>query len=352
MTSDYRIIQLGERATLRDAIETINNGGSEICLIVDGNGVLLGTITDGDIRRGLLRGLTMDELASQVMNTAPRTASLETDEKTLLKIITADVLRQIPLVDQIGRVVGIRHIRDLTTVAAKRPNWVVFMAGGLGERLRPLTDDTPKPLLNVGNKPLLHSILESFIEQGFVNFFISVNYHADIIKGYFGDGQRWNVNINYLEEKSRMGTAGALTLLPEKPEHPVFVMNGDLVTRVNFQSLLEYHVDQNASATMCVREYDFQVPFGVISIKNNRITAIDEKPVHRFFVNAGIYVLNPNLIEQIPQDDRTDMTQVFESAIATDLETAVFPIHEYWLDIGRIDDLEQAKSDFNNGFND
>ena len=348
--SNHKTAQLYENATLREVIETINNGGSEICLIVDSGNVLLGTITDGDIRRGLLRGLTMDSLASQVMNTKPRTAAIGTDDKTLLKIITTEVLRQIPLVDDHGRVVGIRHIRNLTSLSTKRPNWVVLMAGGLGERLRPLTNDTPKPLLNVGNKPLLHSILEGFIKQGFVNLFISVNYHADIIKNYFGDGQRWDVNIIYLEEKNRLGTAGALALLPEKTTHPVIVMNGDLVTRVNFQSLLEYHEDQKASATMCVREYDFQVPFGVVSIENNRIASIDEKPIHRFFVNAGIYVLNPDLIERIPNSHRSDMTQVFEKAIAANLETAVFPIHEYWLDIGRIDDLEQAKSDFKSGY--
>lgn len=347
--ANWRKALLNKDATLREAVETINDSGSEIALIVDSSDVLIGTITDGDIRRGLLQGLNIDCLATAVMNTRPKIAAPETDSKTLLKIITTHVLRQIPLVNTSGRVVGIRHLRDLTVQTVNHPNWVVLMAGGLGERLRPLTNDTPKPLLNVGDKPLLHSILDTFVEQGFSEIFISVNYRSNAIKEYFGDGTKWGVNIHYLEEQGRMGTAGALSLLPDTPQAPAIVMNGDLVTRVNFQRLLEYHAEQRRCATMCVREYDFQVPFGVVSLDGNRIIAIDEKPIHRFFVNAGIYVLDPSVIRQIPPGRRTDMTQVFEQAIDHGRETSVFPIHEYWLDIGQPDDLKQAQSDFTNG---
>lgn len=335
--------------TLRQAVETIDSGGSEICLIVDSEDRLIGTITDGDIRRGLLQGLSMNTPATAVMNSTPKTVPAGTDPKAILKILNREVLRQIPLVDGAGRVVGIRHLRDLTTQTVKRPNWVVLMAGGMGERLRPLTNSTPKPLLNVGDKPLLETILEGFVEQGFSEIFISVNYFAEAIMEHFGDGSRWGVNIHYLEERDRMGTAGALTLLPQKPDAPVVVMNGDLVTRVNFQHLLEYHAQQGTCATMCVREYDFQVPFGVISIDAHRITAIDEKPVHRFFVNAGIYVLNPDVIDEIPSGRRYDMTDVFGQALTEQKKTAAFPIHEYWLDIGRLDDLERAQIDVREG---
>lgn len=330
-------------------METLNNGGSEICLIVDKDDLLLGTITDGDVRRGLLQGLSMGTPATTIMNPNPITAAPTTDTKALLKIITKDVLRQIPLVDPEGHVVGVRHLRDLTAQTTKRPNWVVLMAGGLGERLRPLTNNMPKPLLNVGDKPLLQTILESFIDQGFSEIYISVNYFAAAIKEHFGDGSNWDVNIHYLEEQDRMGTAGALTLLPEIPDAPVVVMNGDLVTRVNFQHLLEYHAAQGTCATMCVREYDFQVPFGVISLEDNHITKIDEKPIHRFFVNAGIYVLNPEIIAKIPDAQHCDMTTVFDQAISEGQKTSAFPIHEYWLDIGRLDDLERAQLDMREG---
>ena len=223
------------------------------------------------------------------------------------------------------------------------------MAGGLGSRLQPLTEDKPKPLLSVGDKPILETILESFIEQNFRRFYISVNYKADAIKKHFADGGRWNAEIRYLEEETRLGTAGALDLIPERPELPLLVMNGDLLTRVNFRDLLDYHLDQKAQATMCVREYDFQVPFGVVEIEDHHILSIDEKPVHRFFVNAGIYVLEPGLIDLIPKGEYFDMTDLFARAIEKGHETQAFPIHEYWIDVGRIDDLDRANHDHENG---
>jgi len=224
------------------------------------------------------------------------------------------------------------------------------LAGGLGSRLQPLTEDKPKPLLSVGDKPILETILESFVEQNFRRFYISVNYKADAIKEHFADGGKWNAEIRYLEEEPRLGTAGALDLIPERPELPLLVMNGDLLTRVNFQDLLDYHRDQKAEATMCVREYDFQVPFGVVEIDDHNIRSIDEKPVHRFFVNAGIYVLEPGLIDLIPKGEYFDMTDLFARALEKGYETQAFPIHEYWLDVGRIDDLDRANHDYQNGF--
>lgn len=311
--------------------------------------MLSGTITDGDVRRSLLNGCALSDKAIKAANKTPQVATIGMSKMELLTLLNKYQFRQMPLVEEHGAVVGLAHIDDLQVEVGKATNPVVLMAGGLGERLRPLTNKTPKPLLQIGDKPLLQSILESFVEQNFQTFYIAVNYQADAIKDHFGDGSSWGVNICYLEEKNRMGTAGALTLLPEEPTEPVIVMNGDLVTRTRFQDLLDFHAEQNSKATMCVREYDFQVPFGVVSIDDNRICSIDEKPLHRFFVNAGIYVLDPNVIAAIPKDERTDMTRVFERTIAEGNETAAFPIHEYWLDIGRIDDLERAQSDFAKG---
>jgi dTDP-glucose pyrophosphorylase len=334
--------------TVADAARILEQNPQKICFVVKED-VLLGTITDGDIRRSLLQGVSFDGPAEKIMNANPRTAFDNSDRDELRALMTELGLLHVPIITSDRHLCGLITLDELMRDGTPNENWVVLMAGGLGERLRPLTENTPKPLLQIGDKPLLQSILESFIEQNFRNFFIAVNFKASAIKDHFDDGSAWGVNIRYLEEKERMGTAGALTLLPSAPSEPVIVMNGDLVTRTSFQDLLDFHAEQKSRATMCVREYDFQVPFGVISIEDNRITAIDEKPLHRFFVNAGIYVLEPDVIASIPINTHSDMTQVFEQAIAEQNETAVFPIHEYWLDIGRIDDLERAKSDFKAG---
>ena len=339
---------LQPNGTVADATQILEKNPQKICFVVKDD-VLLGTITDGDIRRSLLKGVPFDGPAEAIMNASPRTAFDDSDRDALRALMTELGLLHVPIITADRQLCGLITLDELMRDGEPNENWVVLMAGGLGERLRPLTEDTPKPLLQIGDKPLLQSILESFIEQNFRNFFIAVNFKASAIKDYFGDGSAWGVNIRYLEEKERMGTAGAITLLPETPTEPVIVMNGDLVTRASFQDLLDFHAEQKSRATMCVREYDFQVPFGVISIEDNRITSIDEKPLHRFFVNAGIYVLEPDVIASIPKGQHRDMTQVFENVMAETNETAVFPIHEYWLDIGRIDDLERAKSDFKAG---
>lgn len=346
---DWRKSIIGPDAVIGDAVRALNTGGFEIGLVADSSRKLLGTVTDGDVRRGLLRGLDMSAPVSGIMNSKPVTVAPDATHDTLLKKMTTDLLRQIPLVDGGGRVVGLVHMRELTPPIESRDNWVVLMAGGLGERLRPLTQDTPKPLLSVGAKPILESILEGFVEQKFRRFYISVNYKAIAIKRHFDDGRRWNVEIRYLEEETRLGTAGALKLIPELPQSPLLIMNGDLVTRVNFQDLLDYHEQQKSMATMCVRQYDIQVPFGVVGINGNKIQAIDEKPVQRFLVNAGIYVLEPDLIELIPAGENFDMTDLFTRVVANEHDTAAFPIHEYWLDVGRLDDLQRANLDMANG---
>ena len=350
MSTGWQNTLIPAGATIRDAVKTVNDGGYEIAMVADDEKKLLGTVTDGDIRRGLLDGLDMSAPAEKIMNRAPLAAPPDTSPRDLLEKMNGDLLRQIPLLDEARRVVGLAHIRDLTEPVDSRDNWVVLMAGGLGKRLMPLTEQTPKPLLTIGDKPLLQTILESFVEQNFRRFYISVNYKAEDIKAHFGDGGEWGADIRYLEEGKRLGTAGALRLIPEHPDAPMIVMNGDLITKINFQDILDYHDQQSAKATMCVREYDFQVPFGVVGIKGNCISSIDEKPVHRFFVNAGIYVLEPDLIDRIPTDANHDMTDLFETLLADGENSTVFPVHEYWLDVGRIDDLDRAKRDFKNGF--
>jgi dTDP-glucose pyrophosphorylase len=336
--------------TVEEAIRIINSHPAKICLVVDEHDALLGTITDGDIRRGLLSRLSILDSVIKVMNASPRTARPGDDADELAATLTNAQLRQMPLIDGHRRVVGLFTLDDWN--ARRRPldNWVVLMAGGLGSRLRPLTEKTPKPLLKVGDKPLLETLIEMLTRSGFHRFYISVNYKAEQVKQAMGDGRRFGAEIRYLEENERLGTAGALSLIPEKPVEPILVMNGDVLTKINFRSLLDFHHEQGADATMCVREYEFQVPFGVVRTKDLRITGIDEKPVKRFFVNAGIYVLAPAALEMLPADGYFDMPQLFEALTAANRPAAAFPIHEYWMDIGRMDDLERANDEFSEHF--
>ena len=317
--------------------------------MVDGDGRLLGTVTDGDVRRAILRGVALDDAVAQVMNHNPTTARQEDDRETLLRLMRQRKLHQIPLLDATWRVVGLQ-VLDHLLQPTRRENPVVLMAGGLGSRLSPLTDDTPKPLLHVGSKPILETILEAFVHHGFGTFFLSVNYLAEQVEAHFGDGSRWGVQIEYLRERERLGTAGALSLLPQRPTAPLFVMNGDLLTRLNFGTLLDFHTEHAAAATMCVREYEMQVPYGVIETRSHRILDIREKPTERYLVNAGVYVLQPETLDLIPEDAFFDMPDLFKRLIERDRETAVFPIREYWMDIGQVADFKRANGDYDEVF--
>jgi dTDP-glucose pyrophosphorylase len=340
---------ISSESTVREAIEIIDAAGLQIALVVDENKRLLGTVTDGDIRRAVLRGLSLDEPATQVMNPNPATAREQDDRDTLLALMRHRRIHQVPVLDATWRVVGLEVIDDLLK-PRPRTNGVVLMAGGLGSRLRPLTDECPKPLLRVGPKPILETILEAFVQHGFNRFYLSVNYMAGKVQDHFGDGSQWGVEISYLREDKRLGTAGALSLLPERPSEPLIVMNGDLVTRLNFAHLLDFHTQHGAVATMCVREYHMQVPYGVIETRNNRILDIREKPTERYLVNAGVYVLQPDALELIPEGEPSDMPDLFKQLIKRGKETAVFPIREYWMDIGRAEDFDRATVQFDEVF--
>jgi dTDP-glucose pyrophosphorylase len=331
--------------SIRKTIQIIDSSALQIALVVDINKRLLGTVTDGDIRRGILKGINLEEPVHLIMNCNPTITTLNEDRDHLLRIMKQKLFYQIPVVDEDRHVLGLEVLKELI-LDPKADNIVVLMAGGVGNRLRPLTNDCPKPLLRVGNKPILETILESFVVYGFRRFYLSVNYMAEMVVEYFGDGSKWGVEINYLREDKKLGTAGALGLLPEKPSSPILVMNGDLLTKVNFQQLLNFHTEHVSSATLCVREYDFQVPYGVVKLDGHNILSIVEKPIQRFFVNAGVYVIEPTILEMIPRNTYLDMPSLFDQLIKLERETAVFPIREYWLDIGRMDDFERAQLDF------
>ena len=332
-------------APLRDAIARIDKAGFQLALVTDGHGRLAGTLSDGDVRRAILRGCDLATPTSSVMNPHPTTALAGATKEELLALMRRKVLRQLPLVDESGRIVDLATLDELAGVA-ERTNWVVLMAGGLGTRLQPLTNDTPKPMLPVSGKPILENILESFAEQGFRKFFFSVNYLADAVRGHFGDGARWGVDIQYLVEDKRLGTAGALSLLPQRPAEPLIVMNGDLLTRVRFDNMLHFHSEHGSAATMAVREYDFQVPYGVVRLEGINISHIDEKPIQRFFVNAGIYALSPEALEHVPEGIFFDMPTLFERMVARGFQVSAYPVREYWLDVGRLEEFERAQQEW------
>lgn len=336
---------VGVDDTVITTIERIERGVLQIALVLDNDGRLLGSVTDGDVRRAILRGVSLSDPVSLVMNKSPFTILPDHDLESVKATMLARRLHQVPVTDDRGRVLDLLVMDDIIKGKQSRDNWVVLMAGGLGRRLHPLTETTPKPLIEVGGKPLLELILENFVNQGFRRFYLSINYKGEQIRKHFGDGSKWDSEVRYLDEDRPLGTAGALSLIDDIPDQSLIVMNGDLVTEIDFNKTLDFHTEQGAIGTMGIRTYDFRVEFGVVEIKNDRISSISEKPVQTFFVNAGIYVLEPAALADIPKNCATDMPALFESWLATGQKCTAFPIHEYWLDVGRFEDLERAQKE-------
>ena len=344
---NWEICLLNSSARIVDAAKAIDASPAKIALVVDDNRKLLGCITDYDVRKAVLCGMDLIEnYVVSIMNKTPKVIRQDASDIFIHQAMLNRNVRQLPLVDEKGIVCGLKILSEFDANRLKHSNPVVLMAGGLGTRLRPLTDSCPKPLLRIGDKPIMEIILENFIQQGFSNFYISVNYKADMIEDYFGDGSKYGVSIQYIREKKRLGTAGALSLLPEDISEPVLVMNGDLLTRVDFGQLLDCHKYRHADATMCVREYRYQVPYGVVDIDDWEIKGLIEKPMHSVFVNAGIYMLQPEVVRDIPKNTYFDMTDVFADNLKKKRKNVAFPIREYWMDVGRLDDFERAKEEF------
>jgi len=344
MSHEWKKILVKPESPIRDALELLDRESLRIAMVVDDALHLLGVVTDGDIRRGLLKNLSLASPVKEVMNSRPIVADIGTSRKELLKLMEHEQLLAIPLINN-GVVAGLETFQKYGDYL-KYDNPVFIMAGGFGTRLRPLTDNCPKPLLKVGNKPILEIVITSFIKAGFHNFYISTHYLPEMIREYFGNGSKWNVKINYVHEENPLGTGGALGLLPaDIPDLPLIMINGDVLTNVDFERLLDFHNKHDAVATMCVRDYEYQVPFGVIYGENNKIVSMEEKPVQRFFVNAGIYVVSPELRRSVLKNSVIDMPSLLEQSISQQSNVMMFPIHEYWLDIGRIDDFKRAQTD-------
>jgi dTDP-glucose pyrophosphorylase/predicted transcriptional regulator len=347
----WKSILIKPDTSLEQAIATLDRVALRIVLVVDAEQRLLGTLTDGDVRRSLLKRQPLDIKVSEVMCSSPQTVGRDWTKQRILAAMEKLQLLQLPVVDAQHRVVGLETLQGLMQ-KTHRDNPVFLMAGGFGSRLRPLTHNCPKPLLKVGDKPILELIIESFISAGFHRFFISTHYMPEMIRDYFGDGSRWGVSIRYVHEDTPLGTGGALGLLPhDEIDLPMFMMNGDLLTTLNFQNVLEFHEGHSAVATMCVRQYEHRVPYGVIQSDGHRISSMVEKPIHSCFINAGIYLLSPELVKSVKPGTHIDMPTLLEQQIANSKDVNIFPIHEYWLDIGRMEDFQRAQTDIGGLFN-
>lgn len=347
--TDWKETLVSPSSTIHEALEAIDQGALQVALVADEERHLRGTVTDGDVRRGILQGVGLDDRIETVMNSSPTTVSPARSREEILSLMQNERLHQLPVVDDEGRIVGLEVLDELLE-PEPRDNPVVLMAGGLGTRLRPLTEERPKPLVEVGGQPILETILENLISQGFHRFYLSVNYKAEMIREYFGDGADRGVEITYLREEERLGTAGPLHLLPEVPSLPIIVMNADLLTKLDFTRLIEFHDEHGPTATMCVRDYDVTVPYGVVETEEHRIVDIEEKPSHRFFVNAGVYALEPEVVELVAEGEYIDMPEIFEMLSEEGHNTAVFPIREYWTDVGRVEDVKNADEEYDEYF--
>jgi len=338
----WRRAILSRDASIRDAIRNLDEVGIKIVIVTDANGVLEGTVSDGDIRRGLLRGLELDQPLSAVLHRDALVVPPEMERELVLQMMVANKIQQIPVVGEQRQVVGL-HLWDELASTPVRTNPMVIMAGGKGTRLRPQTQNCPKPLLPVAGKPMIDHIIERGRLDGFSNFYVAVWYLGHMLEEHLGNGDRLGVKVDYLREQEPLGTAGALALLP-RPDMPFLVTNGDVLTDIHYGELLDFHVRQGAIATMAVRTHEWQHPFGVVQTRGVEITGFEEKPVSRTRINAGVYVLEPEALDVLEGGGHCDMPSLFERLQARGRRIVAYPVHEPWLDLGLPDDLFRANA--------
>jgi dTDP-glucose pyrophosphorylase/CBS domain-containing protein len=333
-------------ATLEQAIRQLDANGNGFLPVVDVDSRLIGIITDGDLRRGILNK-SLD--LQTIINKDPVTAAEGTSHVLIKKRLREIHRRHMPVVDAAGKLIEIVTLDEFEFIS--KENWVVIMAGGIGSRLGDLTRDIPKPMLLIGGKPILQGIIEHFKNQGFCKFLLCVNYKAEIIEDYFKNGEWLGVGIKYTLEGKRLGTAGALSLIDFEMNAPFFVVNGDVLTAINFEDFLNYHQVNNSDATMCIKKFQFDVPYACVEFNSQMdLTGLKEKPSFDYFVNTGMYILEPGILKEIPKESFFDMPQLFEQVISKNYKTKVFSMEEYWLDLGKPEDFNKGNKDMNRDF--
>ena len=331
-------------ASLIECMRNMDITGAGIALAVDSEFRLIGTISDGDVRKALVRGCPLDSSIATHINRNCYFVLPTVPRAEVLDVMQARRFEQVPIVDEEGKVIGLHLLHDILG-NIERPNWAVVMAGGKGMRLRPLTEKLPKPMIRVAGRPLLERIILHLVSFGIHRIFLSVNHLASVIEDYFEDGSKFGTKIEYLREDHPLGSGGAVSLLPEIPEHAVLVMNGDLIVDANFADMIEFHSQNDFYATMGVYSYFHQVPFGCVEIEDNRLAGLEEKPILEKTVNAGIYVLSPKAVSDIPKNTYFSITTLFEDAIKDNRVCGTFPVEREWLDIGTPQQLRQARGE-------
>lgn len=345
MLIEAKDVTLAKTVTVKEALAALEASSTKILLLVDEDGKLAGTATDGDIRRAILKSVDMSAPVSEIYNPDPVTVTEGFNPGAVKSLMRDRNVRYIPVVTEGGKLLGLYNDKD-----QPKPEEldvpVVLMAGGLGRRLMPLTATCPKPLLTLGDKPILEHIIDRFKAQGFKRFYISVNYLGHMIEEHFGTGKHLGVEISYLREHKRLGTGGALSLLPNNMGYPFIVMNGDLITDLDFNALVGQHLSTGAAATMCVREYMVSIPFGVVKLHGSNYIDTEEKPTYTHHINAGIYCLSRDALETIPEDEFYDMPSVFEDLTKANKPCSVHVMRDRWLDVGHLSDYEKADKQF------
>jgi dTDP-glucose pyrophosphorylase len=329
-------------STIREAMSAIERGSSAIALVVDGAGIPQGVLTDGDVRRELLQGSTLDSRIGHFYNRNFYAVGPSAGRAEVLDLMRARGIQQVPIVDRDCHLLGLHTLQEIIG-GAKRPNWAVLMAGGRGTRLDPLTQKLPKPMLPVAGRPIVERLVLHLVSFGFRTIFLSICHLGHLIEQHFGDGRALGCRIEYLRESKFLGTAGCLSLLPKPPEHPLVVMNGDLVTDVYIAQLLLFHEAGHYSATVCMREYTHTVPFGVLELGDDRVLDITEKPTFHWMANAGVYVLDPELVARVPKDQQLHMPDILKRALAAEEKIGAFLVDRDWMDIGQVDQLRRAQ---------
>lgn len=347
-TMEWKDLCIYESATIYHALEKLNITAEKFLVVLSFDGVLMGTLTDGDIRRALLSGKTVNSSVGEAANKNPILASQNLGHHELFDLLKLNGITHVPIVDDKRKLISVVSLREVSSKETEKKNAVILMVGGLGSRLGELTANCPKPMLKLGDKPILEIILENFREYGFQNFFMSVNYRSEMIESYFSDGSRHGVRISYIRESERMGTAGSLSLYEPINDLPIIVMNGDVLTKVNFSSLVSFHTEHSLDACICTFRHDYQVPYGVIKLHKDEdlIEEIEEKPIYSSLVNAGIYSINPSLLGEIPKNTFYDMPTFVENLIKKKKRVGAFQVQDYWVDIGHREDFHRAETEY------
>jgi dTDP-glucose pyrophosphorylase len=343
-TANLDKLVIGHAGSIRDAMQLITDNWRELALVVDDAARVIGVVTDGDIRRGLLSGLTLDAPVSAVMTKQYISVGQDSDRASVLDLMKARSIRHVPIVDAGQRLLGVHFMQDLIG-ATERHNAALVLAGGQGVRLRPLTEHMPKPMVRVAGRPILERIVLHLVGFGIRQVFLSVNYKAEVIEDYFGDGSRFGCEITYLHEPEALGTGGPLSLLPQAPAHPLIVMNGDLVTQVDIPELLDFHRAKKAVATIAARPFEVEIPFGVIREDGGYLSDIEEKPSSYHLINSGVYVLGREAIELVPKNTFFPITDLFAKLVAQKLPVGVYTMKGDWIDVGRHEELRRARGE-------